>query len=74
MPYRKVIDELSIYCEHDVCGSCCLKNTDQALPVIIDFRSGIALIFSKRRGPEYRKFLMTFLVSTTLGNLSIKYL
>jgi hypothetical protein len=37
----------------DASGKCYQKNTDLVIPVIAGFRSGIALIYSKRDGSDY---------------------
>jgi hypothetical protein len=37
----------------DANGRCYLKITDLVLPVIVGFRNGIALIYSKRDGSDY---------------------
>jgi hypothetical protein len=51
IPHRKVIDGiLYVLRTDDASGRCYLKNTDLVLPVIAGFRSGIALIYSKRDG------------------------
>ncbi|HEY6535306.1 MAG TPA: transposase [Candidatus Nitrosocosmicus sp.] len=49
-PYRKVIDGILYILRPDANGRCYPKNMDEVLPVIVDFRNGIALIYSKSYG------------------------
>jgi hypothetical protein len=54
IPHRKVIDGiLYVLRTEDASGRCYQKNTDLVIPVIAGFRSGIALIYSKRDGSDY---------------------
>jgi putative transposase of IS4/5 family DUF4096 len=54
IPHRKVIDGiLYVLRTEDASGRCYQKNTDLVIPVITGFRSGIALIYSKRDGSNY---------------------
>jgi hypothetical protein len=53
VPYRKVVDGiLYVLRTEDANGKCFQKNTNLVLPVIVGFRSGIALTSSKRMDPN----------------------